>query len=97
MISYGESSASASSSRETLIEDDSESVHNTLYLLDIFGVSDKFYHELSMIYPCLQRSYKVKGARTTLNCNVDLIKLPSNKGCYRPQKESICSAIKAEI
>ena len=32
-------------------------IYQTLYLLERFGVSDDFFHELSMIHPSLPRSY----------------------------------------
>lgn len=37
-------------------EVDKSSMRQTLYLLDRFGVSDEFYHELSMRFPALPRS-----------------------------------------
>ena len=56
VISYGEStctSASSSSTAPTVPSD--EALYQTLYLLERFGVSDEFYHELSMSYPSLAR------------------------------------------
>lgn len=63
----------------------SSEVYHTLYLLDCFGVSDSFYHELSMIYPSLERSYKIKEARSVLNSQVD--KTTQKWLLYRPLKE----------
>ena len=34
----------------------SEALAQTLYLLERFGVSDEFYHELAMAHPSLPRS-----------------------------------------
>ena len=47
------SSSSGSSSSLPGSDDSDEHVCTILYLLDRFGVSDHFYHELSMVNPCL--------------------------------------------
>ena len=61
------------------------SIHETLYLLEKFGVSDEFYHELSMHYPSLARSYKVKQLRKELTSEIEIIRLPYPfDGAYRP-------------
>ena len=44
-----------------------DNVATILHLLDRFGVSDIFYHELSMINPSLPRSHVVKKERERLN------------------------------
>ena len=49
---------------------DSEQLHQVLYLLDRFAVSDEFYHQLSMVNSSLPRSYKIKEARQRINSNV---------------------------
>jgi hypothetical protein len=68
-----------------------EHINETLFLLEKFGVSDLFYHELSMLYPQLPRSYKVKECRRNISHNIDLVRLPSPFfGAYRPLKEFIC-------
>ena len=55
------------------------------YLLEKFGVSDEFYHELSMLHPQFPRSYKVKGARKDISECIDLTPLPPPfSGAYRP-------------
>ena len=46
---------------------DKENVLQILYLLDRFGVSDLFYHELAMVNLFLPRSHSVKEARTNLD------------------------------
>ena len=64
-----------------------ESVSETLYLLETFGVSDECYHELTMLHP---RSYKVKAVRNDISHNVELLPLPSPfAGAYRPIKACI--------
>ena len=67
-----------------------ESVSETLYLLEKFGVSDECYHELTMLHPSLPRSYKVKAVRNDISHNVELLPLPSPfAGAYRPIKACI--------
>ena len=51
----------------------SESVAETLYLLEKFGVSDEFYHKLTMLHPELPRSYIVKAARRRASDTVELL------------------------
>ena len=38
-------------------------IHQVLYLLDRFGISDEFYHEIAMIFPSLPWSHHVKDFR----------------------------------
>lgn len=38
-----------------------------LYLMDQYNVSDKFYHELSMVQPTIPRSHLIKRVRQELN------------------------------
>ena len=67
-----------------------ESVSETLYLLEKFGVSDECYHELTMLHPSLPQSYKVKAVRNDISQNVELLPLPSPfAGAYRPIKACI--------
>lgn len=96
-ISYCESSSSTSEHLSGTAEHNTQAVMNTLYLLDRFGVSDQFYHELSMIYPSLEHSYRVKEALTTLNSDVVIHNLPGEKGWYRNVKQSVSDAIKIEV
>ena len=65
----------------------------TLYLLERFGVSDKFYHELTQVrlkmflgaemhlcvqvYPELARSYQVKQARQETGKDIELERVPA--------------------
>ena len=54
-----------------------------LYLLDRFGVSDEFYHELTMLYPELPRSYLIKKERSKIAATTDIRRLPKpHEGCY---------------
>ena len=61
-------------STTTDVNDDS--VRQTLYLLERFGVSDDFYHELSMANSSLPRSHLVKKSRQLLTGTVELERLP---------------------
>ena len=53
-----------------------------LYLLDRYGVSDLFYHELSMLFPNLPRSYLVKGERSRRISNTEVKQLPPPYNVY---------------
>uniref|UniRef100_A0A1X7T8Z9 Uncharacterized protein n=2 Tax=Amphimedon queenslandica TaxID=400682 RepID=A0A1X7T8Z9_AMPQE len=54
-----------------------------LDLLDRFGVSDEFYHELTMLYPELPRSYLIKKERSKIVATTDIRHLPKpHEGCY---------------
>ena len=48
---------------------DKENVLEILYLLDRFGVSDLFYHELVVVNLFLPPSHSVKEARTNLDAH----------------------------
>ena len=56
----------------------SKEVHQVLYLLDWFAISDQFCHELVMINPSLPRSYQVKKARNLFSSNVEIRRLPNH-------------------
>ena len=75
-------SSQASSQQSSNPPDSSSSVQQILYLLDSYGVSDDFYHELSMIQKSLPQSYTVKNLRTSLSSTVNIQKLP--QGWYVP-------------
>ena len=49
------------------IHDDHDRIHQVLYLLDKFAVSDEVYHELTMLCSDLPASHIVKAARNELN------------------------------
>ena len=52
----------------TLPEDERKKVEEeVLFLMDRFGVSDEFYHQITMIFDELSRSYLVKQCKTNLN------------------------------
>jgi hypothetical protein len=61
-------------------------------------VSDIFYHELSMLYPQLPRSYKMKACRKKISTQIDLIRLPSPfSGAYRPIRDCICLVLSDKV
>ncbi len=65
---------------------------NDQKVLAIRSIDGKCSNWLNVI-PVLRFGFVLCGRECRdLNCNVDLIRLPSNKGCYRPLKESICIA-----
>ena len=56
-----------------------------LYLMDRFNVSDKFYHELSMLQPTIPRSHRIKCVRSELNQSLKtkMYRVPGpNHGVY---------------
>ena len=62
----------------------SAEINQILFLLDSFGVSDEFYHELSMCHPSLPRSYLIKEKQKSISSNVVIHRLPRPYfGCYR--------------
>ena len=93
-----QSSSSQSSSHSSTSSSSIKDVNQILYLLDRFGISDQFYHELSMLHQELPRSYEVKKARAAISSNVELRRLPRPYfGCYRPLKQFLIDAISAEV
>ena len=72
---------------------DSCSNLRVLYLLDKFGVSDSFYHELCMIFSDLPRSHGIKKARIELNRSMTLHRIDGFEGAYRPFEEILCELI----
>ena len=69
-----------------------------LFLLEQFGVSDEFYHELTQILPALPRSYKVKGLRKCIDDSVDIIRLPKPCfGAYRPLNQLLECLISDQV
>lgn len=85
-------------SEQTKYSVDEDTVRQTLYLLERFGVSDQFYHELSMAYPSLARSYKVKQLRRDVGSEVDVVSLDQPyDGAYRPFKSLLVGTIKHEV
>ena len=57
-------------------QDDHDRIHQVLYLLDKFAISDEVYHELTMLCSDLPASYRVKGARSDLNEQLEFSRLP---------------------
>ena len=73
-------------------------VDEILFLLDSYGISDEFYHELSMVHPSLPRSYLIKERRTNISSNVASYRLPKPYfGCYRPLKDCIIDTLSFKV
>ena len=51
-------------------------MEEVLFLMDRFGVSDEFYHNLTMIFDGLPRSYLVKQCKSNLNAMCHLTVTP---------------------
>ena len=83
-------------STTTDVNDDS--VRQTLHLLERFGVSDDFYHELSMANSSLPRSHLVKKSRQLLTGTVELERLPGPYcGAYRSFEATLKAALAHEV
>lgn len=92
------SQSSSTTPLEPYSEPTVEALHQTLYLLERFGVSDDFFHELSMVHPSLPRSYRVKQTRKTLSEGVTIKKLQSPyRGAFRPFRDCLSAAIAHEV
>ena len=77
-----------------------DDIQRVLYLLDRYGVSNQFYHELAVIMPSLPRSYKVKKTRGSLSSEVELkrLRLPTPyNGCYRSLSATITKILLKEV
>ena len=75
-----------------------DNVATILHLLDRFGVSDIFYHELSMINPSLPRSHLVKKERERLNNSVQVLRLPRPyTGCYRSFAKCLTEVLETQV
>ena len=57
-------------------EHDDEQIKSVLHLLDRFGVSDAFYHELTTLEAGLPRSYLIKQCRQNLNSMMTIHRTP---------------------
>ena len=68
-----------------------------LYILDRYGVSDAFYHELAMLFSELPRSHAVKKARTDLNHTLQLTRIPGYEGAYRSFERSLCEQLSTMV
>ena len=74
-----------------LPEQEKGKIEQILFLLDKFCVGDAFYHELTMTFESLPRSYLVKQCRDDLNkiCHIDPL-----QGKYIGAKVSSMEAFK---
>ena len=68
-----------------------------LYILDRYGVSDAFYHELAMLFSELPRSRAVKKARTDLNHTMQLTRIPGHEDAYRSFERSLCEQLSTMV
>lgn len=88
------SSSHTRSSINTSSRSSENTIDEVLFLLDSYGISDEFYHELSMIHTSLPRSYLIKQRRNNISTNIPSHRLPKPYfGCYRSLKESIIEAL----
>ena len=75
-VSHETEGNSQGSKYNNLPEGEKEKIEQILFLLDKFCVGDTFYHELTMTFEGLPRSYLVKQCRDNLNklCHIDPLK-----------------------
>ena len=64
--------------KEEVTQEDDENLEQLLFLLDKFCVSDELYHELTILYNDLPRSYLIKQKRSDLNKLCHIEKVPGN-------------------
>ena len=70
----------------------------TLYLLEQFGISDEFYHELTLANQSLSRSHLVKQAWWTITEPVDILRLPDPfHSVYQQFQHCLAEAIAYEV
>jgi hypothetical protein len=82
----------------TLCENDKARIESLLYIIDKFGVSDEFIHELTMITDGLPKSYLVKQCRTELNSLCKLTGTPGKApGAQYSFKELLTEQIKIMV
>ena len=77
---------------------DIDRVHQVLYLLDKFAVSDEVYHELTMLCSDLPASHRVKAARNDLNEQLEFERLPPPyPGAYRCFEKMLADKISTAV
>ena len=70
----------------------------SLNLLERYGVSDEFYHELFMLFPELPRSYHVKRVRHDMSSLIEIETLLCQyHGASRPFKSTLAAALAIEV
>lgn len=52
-----------------------------IYILDTFNVSNKAYHELSMLYKSLPRSHSIETFISNINNEFKIVNTPDGFGC----------------
>jgi hypothetical protein len=71
---------------------------NILFLLDRFGVSDEFYHELAQVVKELPRLHHIKQLRKELNSSVNSVRLdPPYNGCYVHIRATVSQALSSPL
>ena len=76
-INLNESQSTTSAATASCLSEDGKSeIEKVLFLMDKFGVSEDFYHELTMTFSDLPRSYLVKKTKHELNKQCHLTKTP---------------------
>jgi hypothetical protein len=80
---------------DTLSDNDKSKVEMVLFLLDKFCIGDNFYHEMTVLFDDLPRSYLVKQKRTQLNEMCHITSTPGDEeGAQVSFKELLKERIK---
>ena len=88
----------ATQNQSNITSDDMTSIHQVLFLLDRFAISDEFYHEMSMLFPFLPRSHTVKAACQRISNSIIVLRLPDPYfGAYRPLTPCLQEVLKAQV
>lgn len=97
-IQLASESPSQSTSTQLTLTSSPESLETQtpaiLYLLDKYGVSDDFYHELTMLNSSLPQSHKVKQLRKGITESIPFTPVASpHSGYYKPFERSLNEAL----
>ena len=83
---------------ENITQQDDENLEQLLFLLDKFCVSDELYHELTILYKDLPRSYLIKQMRSDLTklCHIEKAREKA-PGIYPGAQISFLDTLKEHI
>lgn len=92
------SSGPATKHYEQLTNDEKAKVESLLYLVDKFGVSNKFVHEMAMVFEDLPRSYLVKECRHKIDSGCVISPIPGScPGAQVSFKEKLANKLKTLV
>ena len=81
-----------------LLDQDKDTIRALVYIMDKFCVGDAAYHEMSMIWNGLLRSYLIKQYRSSLNSIVHITRAPGkHPGAQMSFKEELQAQIRKKV